>query len=284
MSDTPTPTPSEKAPASLYRYSAWIHVGHGAEGCSEVDEAGGVSRCGDPSHFHSWCRIPNPLQEEDIRQRSLAAKARRVRQIRTQGSDANEILEMELETLQGEPDAKERMANEVVGSDWAEDYMAAVRQTRDLDDAGEGVDEGTKLFEHIDNDKDRYTILAALPAAEREEDEFLDLQTHLAEYETRCREYFDAIQKPKRDTYLAMDELDLLNLVRRKRIERIGTEEFVRAFDTHMWLSCAYTDENSGQPSFRDLDHLKNASSPVLTALAEIFVDLQKTSQAAAGN
>lgn len=284
MTDTPTPTPAEQAPASLYKYSTWVHVGHGAEDCTEVDEAAGTARCGDPSHFHSWCRIPNPLQEEDIRQRALAAKARKVRAVRTQGSDGNEILEMELETLQTEPDSMERMANEVVGSDWAEDYMAAVRQTRELDDTGDGVDEGTKLFAHIDDDKDRYTILTATPEDERDEDEYLELQSHLATYETHCRAFFEAIQQPKRDQYLAMDDLDLLNLVRRKRIERIGTEEFMRAFDTHMWLSSTYTDENAGQPSFRDLDHLKSAAGTVLSALAEAFEDLQKTSQAAAGN
>lgn len=284
MTDESTPTPAESAPRSLYRYSAWVHVGHGAENCSEVDEAAGTSRCGDTAHFHAWCRVPNPLQEEEIRERALAAKARRVRQVRSQGSDGNEILEVELETLQAEPDAKDRMAKEVVASDWAQDYMAAVNLVRDLEDDGEGVESGAKLFAHVDDDQKRYAVLAAQSDDERPQDEYLELQSHLADYEGRCTTHFEAIQTPKRESYLAMDELDLLELTRRKRVERIGHEEFMRAYAAHEWLSCALTEKKSGQPCFRDMDHLKNADPEVLTALQVIFADLEMTAQAAAGN
>lgn len=284
MTEGTAPTPAESAPRSLYRYSAWIHVGHGAEQCSEIDEAAGTNRCGDSAHFHAWCRVPNPLQEEEIRERALAAKARRIRQVRSQGSDANEILEVELETLQAEPDAKDRMAKEVAASDWAQDYMAAVGLVRDLDDDGEGAEEGVKLFAHVDDDKTRYAMLSALPESERPEDEYLELQAHLADYEGRCTTHFEAIQNPKRESYLSMDDLALLELTRRKRVERIGHDEFMRAYAANEWLSCALTEKKSGQPCFRDMDHIKNADPEVLTALQVIFADLEMTAQAAAGN
>lgn len=283
--ETPTiPTPAESAPRSLYKYSAWIHVGHGAGDCSEVDEEAGIVRCGDTAHFHAWCRVPNPLQEEEIRERALAAKARRIRQVRSQGTDANEILEVELETLQAEPDSKERMAKEVAGSDWASDYMAAVDLVRNLDDEEDESETPAKLFAHIDDDKGRYGALSATPEAERNQDEYLELQSHLADYETRCSTHFEAIQAPKRESYMAMDDLDLVNLTRRKRVDRIGHDEFMRAYAAHEWLSCSFTQKANGKPCFTDMDQIKNADPEVLTALQVIFADLEMTAQAAAGN
>lgn len=274
-----SPTPAERAPRSLYKYATWAHVGHGADDCSEVDEETGTSLCGDSAHFHAFCRLPNPLQEEKLRDRALAAKARKIRQLRLDGTDSNEILETEIELLQGEPDAKDRMANEVVGADWAQDYLAAVREARDFEDEDED-----KPYAHIEDDRKRYDVLQGVPEADRSQDEYDELQRHLAAYEEKVREHYEATTNPKRETYQAMDDLALVDLVRRKRVERIGQEEFARAYSVNEWLSCTYTQRADGKPSFRDLDHLEGSDAAVLLSLQEIFADLEQTHRDAEGN
>lgn len=278
-----SPAPAERDPRSLYKYATWIHVGHGADECTEVDEQAGTNQCADTSHFHAWCRIPNPLQEREIRERALAGKARKIRQLRSQGSDANEILETELESLQAEPDATERMAAELVGADWAPDYLSAVRQVRELDDPDGDGEDAPKLFAHIEDDQARFARLEAATPEERAQDEFEELRDHVAAYQEKVREAFEAITNPKRETYEQMDAHDLLDLTRRKRIERGGTEEFMHQFSVQEWLSCTYR-AREGDLAFRDLKHLEGADPEVLLTLESTFADLEKTAQSSSGN
>lgn len=277
------PQPAEATPSSLFKYAIWVHVGPGAEDCSEVDEQAGTCHCPDSGHFHAWCRIPNQFQERDIRERASAARARKMRQLRTDGSDSNVILEGALDALMAEPDGPARMSEELVGNDWAEDYLTALRIVRETEDEKDDSEESTKLFEHIEDDQARYAQLQALPEDERPSDEFEELGQHLQAYEKAAAEQFEAIRNPKLESYLSMAETDLLDLVRRKRIERLGQDEFMHHFNAHEWLSCAYRDRG-GEPFFRDIEQLRGADSDVLAALAETFADLERTAREAQGN
>jgi hypothetical protein len=89
------PKDATRSPNQLFRYSAWVHVGDGAQDCATAEIG-----CTDPGHFHAWCRLPNQLQHEDIRERALAAKARRIRQMRDPEADAHEILELDMAELE----------------------------------------------------------------------------------------------------------------------------------------------------------------------------------------
>lgn len=276
-------TPAESAPRSLFHYATWAHAGPGAEDCTEVDEETGENRCADSGHFHAYCRLPNQFQEREIREKAQASKARRLRQIRTEGTDANEILEQSLEDLRAEQDGIERIVNELVGYDWTGDYLTAVRLTRDLDDDAEGAEEGEKLYRHVDEDRRRHAELQALPDEERNEDEFKELQSHLAAYETAVNEQYEAIANPKRESFRAMAESDLVELLRRKRMQFAAQEEFMNSYNVHEWLSCTYR-QPDGEPSFADMEALQRASGVVLDKLSEIFADLERTAQGALGN
>lgn len=274
--------PAESSPPSLFRYAIWVHVGAGAEDCTEVDEQTGENRCSDSGHFHGFCRLPNQFQERDIRERAAAAKARKLRQLRTKDTDAFEILESGLEDVRVEPDAEERLANELVGYDWTNDYLTAVRQVRDLDDESEGAEEGEKIYAHVDKDRARYAQLQSVPEEERD-DEYKELAEHLKHYEVAVQEHYEAIANPKRESYQAMAESDLVDLVRRKRMQFAAQEEFMNTFNVHEWLSCTYR-QPDGEPHFADVDALRRAHPDVLRKLDETFADLERTAQEALGN
>jgi hypothetical protein len=277
--ETVEPLPAEAAPGSLYEYAKWIHVGPGADGCEHCADG----QCDDNGHFHAWCRQPNDFQEREIGQRALAAKARKIRQLRLGGSDSNEVLETLLEELVQEADFKSLAAAELVGYDWADDLLAATRLVRDQDDPSEDAGEDDKLFAHIDEDEQRFVKLSSLDPEEREGDEFLELQEHLAAYHNAVGAALEGITKPKMDSYEAMEETDLLNLLRRKRIEHQGRLEFNHWYTTHKWLSCSY-DQVEGLPVFADLAALTSAPDKVISALRETYGSLDRKAQEALGN
>src|SRR5262245_8571172 len=79
---------AQKAPGELFKFSAWVHIGVGADECEHAQ----TGNCADPGHFHAWCRLPNQFQHQDIRERALAAKARRIRQLRDPATDGYDVL------------------------------------------------------------------------------------------------------------------------------------------------------------------------------------------------
>lgn len=281
--ETLEPAPAESAPRSLYKYATWIHVGPGAEECTEVDEENGTCACPDSGHFHAWCRLPNSFQERDIRERALAGKARKIRQFREDGTDANVILEAELEELLTSKDAAEKITDELLGYDWTSDYLTAVQEVRDLDDEGDDAGEGAKLYAHIDDDRLRFAKLQSQPEEERSQDEFNELQTHIAAYETAVSERYKAISEPKRESFLSLPEVDLIGQLRGKRIQFAAHQEFMHHYSIHEWLSCTYR-QRDGELHFRDLAHLTASDSDVLAALSETFSDLERTAQESQGN
>lgn len=281
--EAPVDTPAEAAPAALFKYATWVHVGPGAEECTEVNEETGENRCSDSGHFHAYCRLPNQFQERDIREKATAAKARKLRQVRTEGTDAYEILEGGLEELRAEPDGIDRIVNELVGYDWTSDYLAAVRQVRDQDDESETAEEGTKLYAHVDEDRLRYAQLQAKEPEERNEDEVTELKEHLARYELAVNDAYEALAEPKRESYRLMPEDELVGLLRRKRMGLAGQGEFMDTYNVHEWLSCTYR-QPDGEPCFADQNALERADRAVLDALGETFADLEQTAQGALGN
>lgn len=282
LSDKPEiPVPARSEPASLYRYSTWVHVGVGAEGCAEVDEAQGVNGCGDRAHFHAWCRLQNPLQQAEIRERALAAKARKIRQLRDPATDGYEILEEEFEARAREGDRGRAAAiEELLELDFWRDYYQAMQDVRQLDDPNSDEDD-VKRFARIADDQARLLRLEGMP--DRPSDEYEELQRHVAAYQEAIDEELKRIGDPKRAALEALDTGGLLAQLRDKRIEAESQREFQRVFEIHQWLSCAYR-HRGGPPAFADLAALEQAAPEVIEGLQAVFLDLGRTAQEAQGN
>jgi hypothetical protein len=268
----PTPPPPAK---ELFRFSSWLHVGPGAENCEDVDEEKGTCACGNPLHFHAWCRLPNQFQHREIRDKAMAARARRARQLRDPESDSWAVLEAELDELRrlGEQAAKPGIVDELVQRDWWRDYLEAVKDVDEMED-----DKGEKRFAHIEEDRRRFNELSNKPADERPTEEFDELASHLAAYEEQIRLKTEEAQRPRREGFEQREFEDLLGLIRDQRIDSEVTEVFTHIYSTHQWLAGTLT-EVRGRPRFASIDELQTAAPEVVDALQNTFGELERTFQ-----
>jgi hypothetical protein len=275
-----TDEPAVKAPREMFRYSAWVHIGPGASECEAVNENEGTCDCSDPRHFHAWCRLPNQFQHREIREKALAAKARKTRQLRDPETDANAILEDSLDQYAREgDDAIPLLVDELIGHEWWTTYLEATADVKELEEGVDSDDEPIKPFEHVDRDQRRFQELQALPDDERNDDEFAELGRHLARYAEKVKERHDEIVKPKREALTERGVNGLIDLVRDQRVNAAGTEEFMHVYSTWSWL-VGTLKRPGGEPVWPpDPSVLRDVAPEVLNEVKEVFEDLERTEQ-----
>jgi hypothetical protein len=254
---------SEQDHASLFRYSRYLHVGPGAEDCPE----GEVGTCADPLHFHAWLRIPNQFQHNSIREKALAAKARKLRLLRDEESDIRVILDSSLEEMVLQDD-REELIEEIVNKDYVKDYWSAMKEV------GEEEEYAT-----VEEDRERFRALGLLPEDERPAEEYAELEKHLEQYSEKIMEAFRATQKPLRDSLADKTTQELADLVREDRMDAEAQQAFKETYDVYEWFigTLQPKDLSKGWPQdrvFGDINHLKRASGEVIAALDEAFTEL----------
>jgi len=254
---------SEQDHASLFRYSRFLHVGPGAAACEE----GELGTCADPLHFHAWLRIPNPFQHNSIREKALAAKARKLRLLRDEDSDIRVILDGSLEEMVHQDD-REELVQEIVNKDYVKDYWQAMREVGEEEE-----------FATIEDDRERYRVLDLMPEEERPAEEYAELSNHLESYSAKVMESFNAIQKPLRDSLEDKSIQELADICREDRIEAEAQQAFKETYDMYEWFigTMKPKDLTKGWPQdrvFGDINHLKRASGEVIAALDEAFTEL----------
>ena len=192
----PEPTTTEPAPPirsdkQLFRFSTWIHVGPDAETCDEGEQG----TCSNPLHFHAWARLPNQFQHRHIREKALAAKARRARQLRDPESDAHAVMEDELDEIARLGDAgRKQLIDDLIGRDWWRDFLEAAKDVKEIEN-----DRDEQVYATIDEDQQRFKELDAKPEDERPKDEYDELERHLAAYNDAVDKRRAELEKPRRD-------------------------------------------------------------------------------------
>lgn len=282
----PTVAAATATTRKLFEYSRYIHVGEGAETCEHTRDGD----CVDPGHFHAWCRLPNPLQNQDIREKGLAAKARRTRLLRDPASDAHAVMEDEIALL-ADSQYVESVIDDLLGRDWAGDYSDAVIEVNDLAE-----------YEHIQQDREEYGRLIAAQAGlpeDEQTDEFKHLNRHVIAYLNAITETLKRIQEPRRIEYRQRPYDDLLQLLREKRIEEEANRYFIDVYNSWLWLVGTFQvkpDSIRGRPFKRmwvvlgDRDRPESgtmlAEAPeVIEALRDTYGKLSQNLQAgSAGN
>lgn len=263
--------------SELHKWSAWLHVGPGAEKCEAVKEEQGVNDCSDPLHFHAFCRLPNPFAHREIREEALAAKARRVRALRDPDSNAAVILEDEMDRLAREGDlAKPALVEELVGQDWWRDFLEATADVMET----EGTD-GTLTFEHIKRDIHHYNRqIEDLGLDEDGElpEELQQLRDHIESYNTAVDARREELTAPRRNALAEMDINRLIDMVRDQRIDVDANEAFAHEYATLQWYLCTLHRPN-GDPVFKSIEAMKRADSEIVEGLRAVYVDLEKTKQ-----
>lgn len=277
--ETASPVAAPEPPeVSLFRYSGWVHIGPGADACDGVDEDKGEISCGDPLHFHAWCRLPNQFQHREIREKALAAKARKVRQLRDMDSDSAVVLEDELDRIARQGDtAKPIVIDELMSQDWWRDYQEAVTDIREWKPEDAAPDDPPP-FALITQDQDRFVAIDELPDEDRDEDEFNELQKHLAEYNSKVDERQKEISAPRRQALEGRDINDLIDMIRDQRIDALSVEHFMHVYSVNEWLACTLT-APGGAPMFAGLEQIEQAAAEVIVALKAMFDDLERTQQ-----
>lgn len=277
------------AQPQLYRWATWLHVGPGAEDCEAIaaDDKGAVRcDCSDTAHFHAWCRLPNPVQHREIRETALAARARKARMLRDPEAAAYAILEEELAELArlGE-EAKPDIVDELIGRDWAGDYLEALQDVAEIEDqdVAEGEEPG-KRFEHVERDRARYRELDDMDPDSRPSDEYEAIKRHLAAHQVEVDKRLGEIEAPKREALSAKPFAELIELVRDQRIDAAAQDEYLHVYALHSWLVGTRVGERSEKRRFDSIAQLTDADAVVIDALQDTFIDLERTKRGGAGN
>jgi DNA repair exonuclease SbcCD ATPase subunit len=257
---------STSSTGELFRYSRWLHVGHGAEECEQRE--GG---CTDAQHFHAWCRLPNQFQHQDIRERALAAKARRIRQLHDPDTDAHVILEADIAELTD----RETLVDELVAKDWWKRQLDAMKDVEEREE-----------YEHIEKDRERFTELQALPEDDRPADEYGELERHFQTYSDTVEKVREDLERPIREAAEGMDDNELRSEVRANQIAAEGTSVFMDVYAKWQWFAGTYTSAGIDRKRrFGSLEDLQEAAPEVIEALRSTFGDLETSLQrGAAGN
>lgn len=276
-----TEDPTVDRARRLFHWSTWVHVGVGAEGCAEVNTETGEITCADPLHFHAWCRLPNPMQHEEIRTKAMAAKARRVRQLRDPETDAGLILDDDMDQLaRGGDTSKSAIVEELLNKEWFRHYTEATREV-----AEEENEEGEKVYEHIAQDQQRYTELRKMEPEERpSQDEYDELERHVDVYGEKVDKAVTAIQKPHRDALEARDINDLVDEIREQRVQLEATRHFMHTYNTYEWLFGTLR-RPGGDRVFDAMEALQASAPEVIDAIQATFTDLERSrNEEAQGN
>jgi hypothetical protein len=255
-----------RSPGDLFRYSAWVHIGAGAEVCENRENG----ECTEEEHFHAWCRLPNQVQHQDIRERALASKARRIRQLRDPESDAHTVLEGDMDDLKRLV-ASDELIDELIGKDWWKRQLDAMNE----------VEDGDEQFKTIERDRERLQELREKPEGERPDVEYDELERHVAKYLAAVDAKRKEAEAPMR---AALGELTLDELIAQIRDERVTTEShqaFMETYSQWEWLAGTFK-SNKGpkrQRVFSNIDELEDSAPEVLEALQRTFGELEASLQ-----
>lgn len=286
MTEQPTTAPADETPPAVqadaektqeqrFKWRTWVHYGAGAKECAHGQDG----QCSDSEHFHALCRLPTPFQIRDITEKAAAARARRLRMLRDEDSDARVILEDELHALRDIP--KDILADEILERDFTETYTEAVREVEDIDNPDhvpEGDEEIQKLYENIEQDREEYMRQRELPEDQRGDD-FEELEKTYSAYSQAIQDAMDRIQKPRREHLLEQSVDDLIDRVRSERMEAQGYEAQLHTFNLWQMYVCTLK-PTSGMPPhervWKTLEDMKyHEDGDVIMLVRETFNQLE---------
>lgn len=270
-------SPAERqGSGQLFQFSRFLHVGPGAEECDEGEDGS----CANPLHFHAWIRLPNQFQHNSIREKALAAKARKLRRLNDPESDERAIIDADLDDLVRRDD-RESMIEEVVNKDFLADHMRAMREV-EVETEGEGEE---SPYLHIDEDRERLRALELAPEEERSEDELKELRAHVEEWQEKVNAKRQELQKPVRDAVQDEPIEKLREIVFKQRSENVAQEEFNSTYSLWEWYISTMQPQPQGMPAgkpqlpservFADVNHLKAAAPEIINSLDRAFTELE---------
>jgi hypothetical protein len=253
---------AETSVQKLLRYSDYCHVGPGADTCDEGEKG----TCEDPFHYHFYCRLPNQFQHGDIREAALAAKARRMRQLRDPEADSWAILQADMETLKRE-NSTDALITEITGKNWFRHYMESVKDVQELDE-----------FEHIEADQARLAEIEQMDDDLRPKDEYEELKRHIEAFNEAVDKKVEEATQPEKDALAGKTVDELIEIIREDRIEAEGNNSFMQVYSLKQMHVGTLKPVEHGTPkerAFSSVEELGEAPPEVVEALIVTFRDLE---------
>lgn len=251
-----------KSPERMWRWSAWVHIGPGAEDCAKAE----TGDCEDEDHVHAWCRLPNQFQHADISQRAQAAKARRLRQLRDPESDSHVILENAMEELLATGD-RETLIDELIGVDFWKDRLDIMREMEEDEE-----------WSTIDQDRERLTQIETMDPEKQPEEERDELRRHLDRYNEALNARQEQGQKPRREAMANLSMEQLVDQVRKDRISSDASSVFLESYYKWEWFSGTYR-KPKGEKLFSSIEELEAADELVLERLRGTYIEMEAAMQ-----
>lgn len=267
--ETPTPVtdskPDRRSVERLFRVNSYVHVGPGAEECPDGEDG----TCGDPLHFHAFCRLPNKFQIAAIRTKANAAKARARRRLRDPESDQFAILEGDLDDIREA--GKQALVEEVLSRTYFKDHQQAMKELTEEEDSP---------FATIEEDQERFKELNDMAPEDRPEDEFNELIRHLDKWNAEVDRVRDSIQLPQKEGLEARDDEDLIEIIRDERIKLEADNEYMFIYSGEEWVACTLkpVPAEKGLPSekvFGSFEQLRVQPPEVVNILEQTFAELE---------
>lgn len=286
--EAPATDEQSAIPSALTKFSGWVHVGPGADACDDVCEdvtAGARNDCTNPLHFHAYCRLPNQFQHDRIREKALAAKGRKMRQLRDPATDAHDALEGALDQLADRGDeARDEMIEELIAPTRWQRYLEATKDVLELEgppdpkaegDESDDDEEAPKLYASASEDQTRLMEIEAMPEVDQPVDEREELRRHVKAYadavEGRERELSEPHEQALRD----LDVNALIDRVRANRIRVEASQEFMSTYARWMWATCTLR-LPGGPRRFDTPDEVEAVDQEVYLKLKEVYDDLEE--------
>jgi hypothetical protein len=225
-------------PKGIYSYSRYVHVGPGAEECEHREDGA----CEDSSHFHAWCRLPNQFERKSLRDKGLAARARKLRTLEDPESDSRVVMDGELRAIANRGDTA-ALVEEIVNQEFLRDQLSAMEQVAEDADGD---------WDLIDEDKERLRALEALPEEERSEEEFTGLRKRISDYTEKVNAAREEIQAPRKDAIEGKSIDELVDIVREQRMENIANQEQNEEYAKWQWYIGTFKPKSPDKPGFPD--------------------------------
>lgn len=264
-------SPAEEArPIRVNDYTAYVHVGPGAEECEHREDG----KCQVADHFHAWCRLPNPFERNDLREHGEAASARMRRTLADPDSNGRVILDGELDGLRNMGDMSMLIA-QAIAPNFLTDQLAAIRE----------VEEEHPEFKHIDTDKARLDALEEMDPAERPEDEYTTLRKTVQDHTAAVNKARSAEEEPRKQALEQKGIDGVIEIIRDQRIDNLATRAHNEEYARWEWYICCFKPKAPDKPgfpserSFGSIEQFRIQPPEVIEAVAETVTRLEREGQ-----
>ena len=203
-----------------------------------------------------WIRLPNSFEHREIQQKGLASRARKLRECRTAGSDAEAMVDQAMTVYEDMTD--EELVN----------YLLEYHRRDKLFEASLIVEEDDK-YEQIDYVKDEYDL--KIRQGDVESEEFKTLESILVEYADALTKEVESLISPFKGKYDQFSTQEMLNKIRKSVVMNMINDEFTNVYAQWQIFYGTRKKFDHRKKYFKSFDELRDAPPRIIDMLVSEF-------------